>query len=93
MVKSLKNDRMAPPLMHAFREAFRNKDAEKELDLRDDTGERIIASRRVQARSWANETALRRDLAEDLTRLLNTVNLASAEDLSDFSYVARSIVN
>ena len=93
MVKSTKNDRMAPPLMHAFREAFRNKDADKELDLRDDTGERIIASRRVTARSWANETALRRDLAEDLTRLLNTVNLASAEDLSDFSYVARSIVN
>lgn len=93
MVKSTKNDRMAPPLMHAFREAFRHKDAKKELDLRDDTGERVIASRRVSARSWVNETALRRDLAEDLTRLLNTVNLASAEDLSEFSYVARSIVN
>jgi type VI secretion system protein ImpF len=87
------NDRLAPPLMHAFREAFRNKDARKELDLRDDTGERVIASRRVSARSWVNETALRRDLAEDLTRLLNTVNLASAQDLSEYSYVARSILN
>lgn len=93
MVKSTKNDRMAPPLMHAFREAFRHKDAKKELDLRDDTGERVIASRRVSARSWVNESALRRDLAEDLSRLLNTVNLASAEDVSDFSFVARSIVN
>ena len=93
MVKSTKNDRMAPPLMHAFREAFRNKDAKKELDLRDDTGERVIASRRVSARSWVNEAALRRDLAEDLTRLLNTVNLDSAQELSEFSYAARSILN
>ena len=93
MVKSAKNDRMAPPLMHAFREAFRNKDAKKELDLRDDTGERIIASRRVSARSWVNEAALRRDLAEDLTRLLNTVNLDSAQELTDFSYASRSILN
>ena len=44
MVKSTKNDRMAPPLMHAFREAFRHKDARKQLDLRDDTGERAVAS-------------------------------------------------
>ena len=93
MVKSTKNDRMAPPLMHAFREAFRNKDAKKELDLRDDTGERVIASRRVSARSWVSETALRRDLAEDLVRLLNTVNLTSARDLSEYSHVARSILN
>jgi type VI secretion system protein ImpF len=89
----VKNDRMAPPLMHAFREAFRHKDTKKELDLRDDTGERIIASRRVSARSWVNEAALRRDLAEDLTSLLNTVNLNSAQDLSDYSYTARSILN
>jgi type VI secretion system protein ImpF len=84
---------MAPPLMHAFREAFRNKDAKKELDLRDDTGERVIASRRVSARSWVNEAALRRDLAEDLTRLLNTVNLDSAQELEEFSYAAHSILN
>jgi type VI secretion system protein ImpF len=93
VAKSTKNDRMAPPLMHAFREAFRNRDAKKELDLRDDTGERIIASRRVQARSWVNEAALRSDLANDLTRLLNTVNLDSAHDLSDYEYAARSIIN
>lgn len=88
-----RNDRLAPPLMHAFREAFRQKDAKKELDLRDDTGERVIASRRVSARSWVNESAMRRDLAEDLTRLLNTVNLASSEDLTDHTYAARSIIN
>ena len=93
MTRSEQNKRPAPPLMHAFREAFRHKDAKKEVDLRDETGERVIASRRVQARFWANDTALRRDLAEDLTRLLNTINHASADDLSEFSYVARSIVN
>ena len=93
MVKSTKNDRMAPPLMHAFREAFRHKDARKQLDLRDDTGERVIASRRVSARGWISEAALRNDLAEDLTRLLNTVNLDSALDLEDYAYVARSILN
>lgn len=93
MVKSTKNDRMAPPLMHAFREAFRHKDARKQLDLRDDTGERVIASRRVPARSSISEAALRRDLAEDLTRLLNTVNLGSAQDLDDYAYAARSVIN
>jgi type VI secretion system protein ImpF len=93
VVKSPKKNRLAPPLMHAFREAFRNKDARQALDLRDDTGERIIASRRVTARSSVTETTLRQSLAEDLNALLNTVNLASAEDLSQFSYVARSILN
>ncbi len=88
-----RKDRLTPPLMHAFREAFRHKDAKKELDLRDDTGERIIASRRVSARSWVNEAAMRRDLAEDLTRLLNTVNLASTQDLTDHTYAERSIIN
>lgn len=93
MAKSKNSDRLAPPLMHAFREAFRKKDSRQKLDLRDDTGERVIASRRASARSWVNEGILRRELGEDLNALLNTVNLGSAEDLSQFGYVARSILN
>ena len=37
--------------------------------------------------------AAQRELAEDLNTLLNTINLGSAEDLSEFSYVGRSILN
>ena len=93
MKKSNTTDRLAPPLMHAFREAFRKKDSRQKLDLRDNTGERVIASRRASAGSWVDEGTLRRELAEDLNALLNTINLGSAEDLSEFSYVGRSILN
>lgn len=86
-----KKDRISPPLMFAFREAFRQKDSRKALDLRDDTGERMIAGRR--SRASVTEAVLRRDLAEDLSGLLNTINLGSAEDLSEFSFVSRSILN
>jgi type VI secretion system protein ImpF len=79
--------------MYAFREAFRQKDSRKALDLRDTSGERVIASRRNSARSWVTEATLRQSLGEDLNALLNTVNLGSAEDLSQFSYVARSILD
>jgi type VI secretion system protein ImpF len=93
MAKLNENARVAPPFMHAFRQAFEEKDARKELDLRDQSGERVIASRRNSARLPVNETTLRRELAEDLNALLNTIRLSSAEDISAFPYAARSILN
>jgi type VI secretion system protein ImpF len=92
MTSSSKNDRLAPPLMHAFREAFRQKDSSKPLDLRDSAGDRIIAGRK-SSRSAVNEASLRRELAEDLSALLNTVNLGSAEEIAQFPFVSRSILN
>ena len=44
------NDRLAPPLMYAFRAAHDKRDAKLRLDLRDEAGERVIATRRVTTR-------------------------------------------
>jgi len=93
MAKLNENARVAPPFMHAFRQAFEEKDARKELDLRDASGERVIASRKNTARLPINESTLRRELAEDLNALLNTIRLSSAEDLSSCPHAARSILN
>ena len=40
-----KKDRLSPPLMLAFRTAHAGRDAKDKIDLRDKSGERIIAGR------------------------------------------------
>lgn len=86
-------DRLAPPLMAAFRAAHDKGDAKVTLDLRDSSGERVIAARRQTTRAPISESGLRREVARDLEYLLNTTNLASVEDLSDTPEVAHSILN
>lgn len=88
-----KTDRFAPPLMQAFRAAFRAHDSKKPADQRDASGERVIAGRRNAARRATDEGALREVLSEDLASLLNTVSLGSSEDISEFPFVAKSILN
>jgi len=88
-----KPDRFTPPLMYAFRAAFRDHDAKKPLDLKDESGERIIASRRASPRNVVNQTVLKDELGEDLLSLLNTVNMDSCEELSQYKQVRRSILN
>lgn len=87
------NDRLAPPLMSIFRIAHNKRDAKVALDLRNSSGERVIAARRSTYRTPISEAGLRREVASDLIDLLNTTNLGSAEDLSDTPEVARSILN
>jgi len=48
--QSDRKDRLAPPLMFAFRSAHAARDAKKKLDIRDAAGERVIAGRRTSAR-------------------------------------------
>ena len=79
--------------MQAFREAARAKDSRKVADERDASGDRVIAGRRNMARRATNEQALRRELSEDLSTLLNTVNLGSTLDISNLPYVSNSILN
>ena len=79
--------------MFAFREAHLEKDAKTALDLRDEGGERVIANRRAAPRAAITEQKLRREIALDLDALVNTVNLASALDLSGLEHVRRSILN
>jgi type VI secretion system protein ImpF len=88
-----KNDRLAPPLMYAFRAAHDKKDAKTPLDLRDKAGDRVIAARRVTTRSPISEAGLRREVMTDLLDLFNTTNLASAQDLSAAPEARRSILN
>jgi type VI secretion system protein ImpF len=79
--------------MYAFRGAHQARDAKKKLDLRDETGERVIAGRRAAGRAAITEPVLRREVAVDLGNLMNTVNLASSLDLHKFSRVRSSILN
>jgi len=91
-VTSRRNDRLAPPLMHAFRAAHREHDAAVPVDIRED-GERVLAPRRVTTRAPISETELRRLVGSDISALLNTVNLDSAEDLTNAPEVRKSILN
>ena len=93
MIGLKKPDRFTPPLMLAFRAAFRDHDSGKGLDLKDDAGERIIPGRRASPRNAVSEAALRQELSDDLSALLNSVNMAASEDISQFSYVSKSILN
>lgn len=90
---SNRNDRLAPPLMYAFRAAHEKRDAKKRIDLRDEAGERVIAPRRVTTRIPISESGLRREVMTDLLGLLNTTNLDAAEDLSALPAVRGSILN
>ena len=88
-----KKDRLSPPLMLAFRNAYAARDARKKLDLRDASGERVIASRRAAGRMPISESQLRREVANDLEVLLNTVALESTDDLTQHGHVRASILN
>ena len=88
-----RNDRLAPPLMYAFRAAHEKRDAKARLDLRDEGGDRVIAARRVSTRAPISESGLRREVMNDLVDLFNTTNLAAAEDLSTLAAVSSSILN
>src|SRR5712671_7420574 len=88
-----KKDRLSPPLMYAFRSAHEARDSKKKIDLRDESGERVIASRRTTARAVINEPMLRREVARDLEALMNTIALESTQDMHAFEHVRKSILN
>jgi type VI secretion system protein ImpF len=93
MAGSEKKDRLSPPLMFAFRSAHEARDARKKHDLRDESGERVISSRRATARSAITEPMLRREVARDLDALVNTIAMESSQDMVPFEYARRSILN
>ena len=85
------------PLMYAFRAAAEARDAKKEVDLRTDEGERVLASRRSTnlGQRVLSDTALKTLLAEDLEALLNTINLDSSDPelIDGLPAVRKSILN
>lgn len=93
MVDPKAKNRLRPPLMFAFREAHRSKDAKVHLDLRDAGGERVVAGRRAAPRAAITESRLRQEIATDLEALVNTINFGSSTDLSSHDHVRRSVLN
>ncbi len=87
-----KNERLSPPLMHAFRLAHRERDAAVPIDIRE-RGERVIALRRAASRAPISESELRKLVNSDLVALLNTTNMEAIEDLSSAPEVRHSILN
>jgi type VI secretion system protein ImpF len=78
--------------MYAFRGAHAARDAKKKLDLRDESGDRVIASRR-SSRGAITEPLLRREVAADLVALLNTISLESSFDIDGYENVRKSVLN
>jgi type VI secretion system protein ImpF len=89
----LRNKRLSPPLMFAFRAAHEEKDARKELDLRDEHGERVIAPRKKTGRTPISESGLRQQVLQDLEALLNCTTFDSSTNLDGFDEVRKSILN
>ena len=87
-----KGDRLAAPLMQAFRAAHQARDAKARDDVREG-GERVLSSRRTSSRTPISESELRKIVIADVGALLNTVNFNSAQDLSEAPEVAKSILN
>jgi type VI secretion system protein ImpF len=85
--------RLSPPLMHVFRTAHEAKDATKKVDIRNESGDRVIAGRRLRARQVITETVLRREVSRDLEALLNTIAMESTIDMAQAPYVRKSILN
>lgn len=80
-------------LMNVFRQAAQERDAKAgEAEMTEDGG-RVLSRRTLQRREGAGEDTLRQHLLEDLTSLLGTINLETAQDLEDFPFVQNSILN
>ena len=84
-----RKSRLSSPLMFIFRAAHEAKDAKKKIDVRNEAGERIIASRRLRPRQVIDESLLRREVARDLTALLNTVAMEFNNRHERFSLCAK----
>ena len=85
--------RLSPPLMYVFRAAHDAKDATKKADLRNESGDRVIAARRLRARHTITEPLLRREVSRDLEALLNSIALESSVDMTGAPQVRKSILN
>jgi type VI secretion system protein ImpF len=93
MADVTRKTQVSAPLMHVFRAAHEAKDATSKIDMRTESGERLIAGRRLRARQAITEFVLRREVARDLDVLLNSIAMASTIDMSVTPYVRKSILN
>jgi type VI secretion system protein ImpF len=85
--------RLSPPLMQVFRAAHQARDANKTIEIRNQSGDRVIAGRRLRPRQVITEPVLRREVGRDLDALLNAIALESTIDMTDAPYARKSIIN
>jgi type VI secretion system protein ImpF len=79
--------------MYVFRAAHEAKDATKSIDIRSNSGDRVLAARRMRARQVITETVLRREVARDLDALLNTIAMESTVDMTEMPFARKAILN
>jgi type VI secretion system protein ImpF len=85
-------DRKQVSLMHVFRSAAERGDSrDGSANFRD--GDREISLRSKERREGTTEENLRRHLSNDLASLMNTISLEATQDLADYPYIQKSIVN
>jgi type VI secretion system protein ImpF len=86
--------KMHSPLMWAFR-AMDDPDfkAAQARQKEEESGKKLRSGRRLSRAFGISEHTLLSEVRRDLQALLNTVNLNSAQNLSDFPEVANSILN
>ena len=84
-----KGERAKVSILQVFRNSFESGDAQ----IGSDANHTDASPRSLQRRDGINEETLRKHLQTDLNALLNTIELGSTSDLSDFPYVNASIVN
>lgn len=85
--------RVRPGLMTAFRLAHQSRDARDAAGDEADDGERLVVGRGPTYRSSSAAEELQRSVSQGLETLMNTINLASSLDLSQFAEARRSVVN
>lgn len=89
---SQNDKRLQIPIMYAFREAHKAKDAQVDSNTFVG-GDRVLSERAAMRRRGANEQQLKANLEVDLVRLANTINMAAVVDLEDLEYVQKSVLN
>ena len=78
--------------MHVFREAAGKKDATSDGATYKE-GEREISQRTIARRHGADQGSLKAHLNEDLAKLMHTIRLDAALDISKHKYVGKSVLN
>jgi len=93
MARISSKTRLSPPVMHVFRAAHEARDAKARMDVRNEAGDRAVASRRLRVGQVITEPVLRREVTRDLEVLLNAIALESTIDMSDAPHARKSILN
>lgn len=92
MKKNDRTERLRPPIMLAFRDAFAHRDSKTARHQEGRGPAAPVLSRRNSGVAYP-EREVRANLNVDLESLVNTTNLGSVIDIGDKPFVEKSILN